>query len=226
MIIIMANERQPRSSSTTLWYGLSDANLAVWFENFGKTVSEHEAVLGIDAGELEVIQDAGNDFTAKLYDAFSAKLAAETATAVKNETRTSSIDAIRPFVASFQANPQIPEAVYGLLDIPRRGTQGSRGAAITPSNVLAVANVNGSITIKFDRNGNPKSCNFVVQHFSDGTWLTVASGTRTRYNLTGYPVGVEARFRVIATRGDSASEPSAQAIVWGANQLSIQLEAA
>ncbi len=220
----MSTPRQPRLNSSTLWYNLSDSNLSVWLNQFQKTCSNYQTELNVSDGDLEFIQDAQQYFDTALESQVTAKAVAEAATQTKDSTRLTTTATIRAFVNEFQANTNIPEDIYGQLQIPKRGTRGPKGPAITPNNVIATGLANANITIKFSRNGNPQSAVFNVEHFTGSAWVSVASGTRTRFTLTGFPVGTEARFRVTATRGTSVSAPSAEVIVWGSTgttELSI-----
>lgn len=211
----MANIKQPRFNSTTLWYALSDANFLLFLDQFQSVCSTYQTALGVSDGELEEIQEAWTAYGDTLKAAIQARAAAEAATEVKNQQRGATTDVIRKFVAEFQADPNIPEEVYGLLEIPKRGTRGQRGAAQTPTNVIAMPGGLGEVKLSFNRNTNPKSAVFTVQELRGTTWINVASGTRTRYTLTGYPAGTEVQFRVFATRGESVSAPSNTVVVWG-----------
>ncbi len=220
----MSTPRQPRLNSSTLWYNLSDSNFSLWLNQFQKTCSNYQTELNVSDGDLEFIQDAQTNFDTSLESQVTAKAIAETATQTKDSNRAATTATIRNFVNEFQANTNIPEEIYGQLQIPKRGTRGPKGPAITPNDVIAAGQANGDITIKFNRNGNPQSAVFNVQHFNGTAWVSVASGTRTRFTLSGFPIGVEARFRVTAARGTSVSVPSAEVIVWGSTgttELSI-----
>lgn len=221
---LMSTKRQPRQNSSTLWYNLSDGNYSLWLNQFQKTCSNYQAELAVSDGDLEFIQDAQLNFDTALESQVTAKAIAEAATQTKDSTRLATTATIRAFVNEFQANTNIPEDIYGQLQIPKRGQRGPKGPAITPNNVIATGQANGDITIKFNRNGNPQSATMNVEHFNGSAWVSVANGPRTRFTLTGYPVGVEARFRVTATRGTSVSAPSSEVIVWGSagtTELSI-----
>lgn len=197
-----------------------------WAAQFRKTCSNNQTVLQVSDGDLELIEDAESEFDAAYEAMVTARAAAEGATQMKDQKREALINAYRPFVGEFQSNPLIPEDVYAELQIPKRGGGGSRGAAITPSNVVASASGTGEITIKFDRNGNPQSAIFTIEHQVGSNWIAVTSGTKTRYKLTGFATGVPAFFRVKATRGNSTSVPSNTVSVWAGEGESFNLNVA
>lgn len=226
MVMSTRKATQAKQNNGALWYNLSDANFQLFLNQFGETCSKYEQILGIDAGELEEIQDASTDFAASFATMITARTIAEGATATKNDLRESSTNTVRKFVAQIQGIPNLPDEVYAELQIPKRGTVGQRGAAITVSDVAVIPGGVGEVILKFNRNGNPASATFTIQQFVGTSWVNVASGSKTRYKLQGYPAGVPATFRVITARGTSISTPSYSVTVWdtegsGSNELSI-----
>lgn len=199
-----------------IWYNRSDDGYSVWETNFSKKVSEYEAQLGVDAGELEEIQDAGIAYQEALANVIEAKASYEASVINKNNAKLNSINVNRKYVAQFQAIPNLSEEVFQSLDIPARHTSGTRSAAATPSGLIATAQVNGGVTLKYARNGNSQSTTFTIQQSDDegATWSNIYSSSKTRVNLAGYTPGVSIWFRVFATRNNTSSAPTQPVVIW------------
>lgn len=177
--------------------------------NFASTVSRYETVLGIDTAELEQIQESAQAYDEALAEQVKQRAIALGATEQKDAARDFAIRVMRPFVATFQANQNIPPNVFAELLIPKRGARGSKGEPQTPTDVMVKPQLNGNLQISFSRNGNPRSATFQVEAWMDGEWVTVIAAPRTRFALSGFPVGTPVSFRVIAVRAGRKSVPSA-----------------
>lgn len=208
------------------WYNYTDSGLYVWGENFGKNVSTHEAILGIDEGELELIQDSITAYQASLDELAAAKAAYEAAVITKDTKRAEMIDTNRVFVGQFQNNPLIPVEVFELLDIPEKAKPGPRSAPVSPSSLVAVANADSSVILSWDTTGNSASTTYTIQASEGAGWSNVWSGTRKRVKLTGYTPGVTVLFRVIAIRNNTESLPSNTAGIYQSGNSGETLEIA
>ena len=208
------------------WYSYSDAALYLWGTNFATVVSENETVLGIDEGELEVIQGGITRFQTA-YDALvAAKAAYEAAVQTKEFERSRMINDIRPFVGQFQSMPGIPKAVYADMDIPAKAKPGPRTAPEIPSDFVATPYATGAVVFSWNRNGNSASTLFSIQESTPSGWITIWSGTRKKVTLSGYAPGVETLFRLIATRNNETSLPTNTVSIYQTGEEgSVQLAA-
>ena len=70
-------------------------------------------------------------------------------------------------------------------------------------------NANGSVKLKWDRNGNAQTTMFVVETSADGAaWTFLKTTTRCSYLAEGFAPGAAAYFRVTATTSTASSLPS------------------
>lgn len=199
------------------WYQKADSALRSWETDFMNNVSLYETELEVDAGELEVIQDAGQAFLDAMAALTTAKGAYEAAVQAKDTARAALIEVNQGFIAQWQALPNLDPKILETLGVPQRGTRGQRTAPTTPENLIAKAQVNGEVFLTYSRSGNSQTTVFTVEQSEPDstTWTPIFSSTRTRVRLTGYTPGVETRFRVRATRNGMVSSPSEWVPIWG-----------
>ncbi len=218
------------TQNNVVWYNRADSALRSWAIDFGSNCSTYETELQIGAGDLEVIQDAGTAYETAMANLNTARAAYVAAVQAKDLARQFMIDVDRGYVAQFQAMPNLDPKILETLDVPQRGTTGSRSSATTPNNLVVSVSSLGDVEIKFNRNGNSSSAVFTVeQSFDEGaTWSTAFSSTRTRVKLTGYTAGQTAWFRVYATRNGTVSTATMPVMIWpssGAGSADLQIAA-
>lgn len=150
------------------------------------------------------------------FDALEeAKAAYDAAIKAKQIARESFTTLFTDLLTASVATPSVTEpnlALIGLLKRTPRSVRPLRqplSFAITPT-------ATGLLECKWKRNQNTNATVFVIQQIIDGEWEQMWSGTRIRAVLAGYPQGVPATFRVIATKSDEESEPSLTVTVYGA----------
>ena len=218
------------TQNNVVWYNRADSALYTWENQFMVTVSENELALGIDAGELEQIQDAGTVFIDAMNALNLARGAYAAAVQAKDAAREALINTNRIYVAQFQTLPNLDPKIIEQLDIPQRSGSGSRSFATTPTNLVANVTSLGNVSIKFNRAGNSGNTVFTVEKStnSGATWSTAFSSTRTRVKLSGYTAGQTVWFRVYATRNNTVSAPTVPVMIWpteGAGSVNLEIAA-
>ena len=88
---------------------------------------------------------------------------------------------------------------------------------LTPQNVLAVANADGTNEVKWNRGSNPYGAVFMVEArtVADPVWKQVGAVTGVRFKHTDQMPGVAQSYRVTASRNGAFSVPSQSASVYG-----------
>ncbi len=224
----MGKQPQRTTLNKKRWYNYSDANLYVWGTNLSKNVSDNEVILGVDAGELELIQDGITDFQNSVDALATAKAAYEAAVINKEAARASLIDTMRPFVGTWQSATNIPAEVYELLDIPEKAKPGPRTGPSIPQNLVAMPTGVTGVNFIWESNGNTGAVTYTIQQLNGTTWTNIWSGTRKRVTITGFAPGTQTFFRVVAIRNNQTSEPSNTAVIYqlGESSQVFNLEAA
>lgn len=211
-----------------VWYNRSDLGLLGWENEFIVNVSAYESELGIDAGELEEIQDTGTAFATAMSALNTARAEYAAAVEAKDAARNAVIEVNRKYIAQFQAIPNLDPKVFNALDIPKRSNPGSRTAATTPDNLIAKAKADGSVSITFSRGTNSNNTVFTIEKSTNNgtTWSTAFSSTRTRVKLNGFTPGNTVWFRVYATRNNTVSTPTVPVMIWptsGSGDVELKL---
>jgi hypothetical protein len=88
-------------------------------------------------------------------------------------------------------------------------------AAITPTEVTATLNVNGTALVKWNRSGNIRSCKFLVTKRvgTAKSLVDVVSATELKCPA---PIGETAYFSVVARNGQGPSDPSEEVVIYPA----------
>jgi hypothetical protein len=103
------------------------------------------------------------------------------------------------------------------------------GTAVVPNqpvDLLATPFSDGTVSLRWGRNGNPNGVSFLIEAREDGSseWEFVASTTKARLTVNGFAPGEPRWFRVVATKNDLSSLPSNEAPIYpvgGATTLSV-----
>lgn len=98
-----------------------------------------------------------------------------------------------------------PRPVYGTKTTPK-----------TVTNLSSQAFANGSVTLKWSRNGNSSSVLFTIwAKGTTGNYVAVASTTKVKITMTGFTPGVYKQFYVTSTVNNQTSLPSSETAIYG-----------
>jgi len=90
-----------------------------------------------------------------------------------------------------------------------------KSAPKSPTELMALPSVNGTVTLKWKRNGNIPATKFLVEkRIGAGDWMLVDVVTAISLT-TPAKVGERASFQVSARNGQGTSEPSNEAVIYG-----------
>ncbi len=159
----------------------------------------------------------------------AAEIAAKTATAQKAAKRVAVAAALGAIQATADANPAVTnEMLVALGFSPRRG--GAKPQPKVPATVTGLSadpSANGSVKLKWGRNGNAPTTMFVVETSADGAaWTFLKTTTRCSYLAEGFVPGAAAFFRVTATTSVAASLPSLPVAIYAPAPATVQLRVA
>ena len=170
---------------------------------------------GLTAANSTAIATVVSLFDTSVQNLVAAEAAYRAAVQAKNTARLNLTEKMRDFLPICYANMDVSnEELAEILLAPRT----PRANFIAPTQVesfQATALSNGIVKFKWSRSGNTSSTIFQLEEQdANGDWQLVWSGSRIRCELSGYTPGVEAAFRVVATKGDSFSQPSSVAVIY------------
>lgn len=90
----------------------------------------------------------------------------------------------------------------------------------TPADFTANPSADGSLSLKWKRNGNKQGVIFVIESKTgSGAWEVLAQTTRASAAFTGYTPGAEVSFRVFATKNGVQSPFSNVATIYNGGTL-------
>lgn len=198
------------------YYKRRDAQFNAWLTAFASQLPTYATELDLELPVIDAIAAASTNFQATLSNALEARIAAEVATAQKDNSRKNATDLVRPYIRQWQANPAIPDSVKKALDLPPTGTRGVPTVPRKPLDFTATPNVDGSVLFEWKRNGNNNRTAYNVERLVSNAWIPVTTTLTTRVTATGFQPGVSVTFRVVATRNRTKSDPSNIFTIYGA----------
>lgn len=199
------------------FYKLSEADFRIWMANFVTQTSSYAAYLGLQAGDLGVIQDAADSLASSLEAAETARMEALAATEVKDLQLATALNTVRKYANRFRASQAISDDVLIALGLPPHSSGGSFVNLFVPSGLSAQASGTGLNTLKWKRAGNAQGATFVIEvrYGADGDWTLAGVSSRTRFEHTGNPVGTLTFYRIYAQRDGRRSDYSEAVTLYG-----------
>lgn len=192
------------------YFPSKDAELVAWLANFLTVANANLVALGLIADDISPITALQPTYTTKLLNVEAKKAALAAAVDGKDATKYDIIENIRVVVNKIQANPAVTTTLKAELGISTRERGQYPVTPIPPINLVAIWQRNGSVELDWERNGNAPGTQFIIE-FSIGNttaWTLLDIVTRTRYNHSGFPVGVPIQYIVKARRGGEISAAS------------------
>lgn len=207
----MANENIPSR----------DSEYGPWIINFASVATANATLLNLTVGQTTNISTLATAFENSLIAANADKATAKGSTAVKNNMRTASEQAVRGAAKLISANPNISPTLKTELGMNVSPSPG--GPLVPVTELTSAANENGTVLLTWNRNGNNSRTIFVVQAKTgvSGPWQMVGSTTRVRFTRTGQIPGELTFFRVISQRGEATSFPSTQSSVYAPEDAEV-----
>ena len=139
----------------------------------------------------------------------AAKAAEKAATVTKAAKRDGVVAALNTIATAVYANPAVTDTMLASLGFPaRRSGPAPRRVPTEPTGLSAEPFANGTVKLKWNRNGNKPGILFVIETSEDGlAWTMIRSTTRSSFAVEGFAPGVPAWFRITATTSTAASLP-------------------
>ncbi len=163
---------------------------------------------GFTAPQAASLESAAETFSSSLNDWNAAKGSYDEASEAKANQRQAAVEVFTQLLNLMYATPTVtPEAISSLSLTPRNGAR-SPIVPVTPTDFIATPFADGTVELKWNRNGNKYGVVFEVEtagaDLSD--WQIGLSTTRSKVRVSGFTPGVPAWFRVRATKNGVDSE--------------------
>lgn len=207
---------------------LSDPSLNSTVGTTTSYLIEEYASYGLTEAEVAAVDEVNADLAAAMALQATLEASKLAATQAKFDARGAVIAAAGNLAAKVYANPAVDDTMLLKAGLAPRPTYSSAKPLVPVTGLLATAQANGEVSLKWNRSGNSDSVTFVIeaQSTSGGPFNFVISTTRTRVKLTGYEPGQTVTFRVRATRTNASAAPSNLATIYGDGSYASFLSAA
>lgn len=188
---------------------------------------EQFASYGLTEDEVEVVDDANSQFDERINTAALLENDRKAAVAAKDAKREEVLDSFLPIVKKLYANPAVSDQMLAKIGLAERPTMGRRSTPQAPTQLDAVAFANGSVKLRWNRNGNTTATVFTIWASTPaGGWAQAWTGTTTRVTLNGFTPGVERSFKVTASVNNRTSADSnVETIYFGGDGVELDVAA-
>lgn len=191
--------------------------------NMTSTISASPGTYGLSAPIASSMSDAAAAFEAAVAAAKEAESAYREAVQLKKAAREALEAQLTTYLPMTLANPTVTNGHLASIGLEPRTPRRAFVSPEKPEELVVSVKSNGYAKFKWSRADNTTNTIYTLQQKTQGgDWANVWSGTRSRVELAGYAPGEEVYFRVIATKGREASEPSTVQVIYpvgGAMQL-------
>ena len=171
---------------------------------------------GITLAQSDKLELKINDFVVKYGAHLTAKDAAQSATADKNDSRTLAEKDLREVAQIIQNFPEITPALLEAAGLPVHDTTPTPITPVSPESLEAYGDDNGENHLEWKAGDNKPGTIYVIEAKIDPNpeFALVDVVTKTKYIHKGQTPGVRVSYRVKAKRGDLISSPSNVAVVY------------
>ncbi|MBV6457442.1 MAG: hypothetical protein HONBIEJF_00551 [Fimbriimonadaceae bacterium] len=206
---------------------VNDGELNTALANFNTVCIANAAALGLVPADLTEIAAAATGFNTNLNTATAAKATANSAVEAKDLQKATSRGVVAKWAKVFRAKTTVSDALLNQLMLPPHKTPGSFTAPTTPTDLVATANGDGVIALRWKRNGNIASTTFTVEYRMSASdpWVILGTTTKVSFGYESAP-GQYIAFRVSASRRGVSSPASTPVVLWDTEQgQTLQLAA-
>jgi len=193
--------RRPKPDMTRI--KRKDAELSAQLTAFQEAMNPSiSSAAGLSTAELTALFDGATAFQTGLATVASTRAAARAAVQGKDENKELARDAFQVVVDKLYATPSITNEILASLSLPPRAGQSVPTLPSQVTDLVGVANANGTARLRWNRNGNPTSTVFLIEaSTNNGPFVQIAQTLRTRFIDPAATPGVEKTYRVVASNG-------------------------
>lgn len=203
-----------------------DLNIAM--QTFAATCTANTGPLGLTPANILEINGMSTNFATSLTTLATSKAATKQAQQAKDTTLKASRATLSKWAKTFRANPAVSDALLDQLQLPHHKTPGTKTPPTTPLDLVANADIQGLVSLKWKANGNRGGTQYVVeaQPGPDDAWSIIGSTTKSKTTFQAV-AGNYIAFRVTARRDDQDSQPTLPVVLWsnGSQQPGLTIAA-
>lgn len=209
------------------WRRLSDLALSAAATQAHTVINGNILGYGVTPAQMTLLNTNKNALAAASTDLIAKKDAYEAALLTRDNSRVATIGSLANIGGTIYNNSTVTNVMLAAAGYAVYDSSGTTIIPVTPIDLLANPDAEGSVKLSWKRNGNPQGVVFVIEQSPDGeAWSQVFSTTKARVTLSGFTPGVEFWFRVRATKNDIVTLPSVPAGIWAPGGQQFQLQVA
>lgn len=196
-----------------------EADLSVALTSFSATCASNAGPLNLTPANLLEIAAMASGLSTALNAGTTAKVALKLALQNKDMQLKTSKATLAKWAKTFRANPAISDALLDQLMLPHHSTPGTKTPPAQPLDLVATPDVQGLVALRWKRNGNRSTTQFMVetQNAPGGPWSLAGGTTKVRFEFQAV-LNEYVAFRVIAARDGESSQPSLPVVLWSNGQ--------
>lgn len=209
--------------ASNTYHDLNPAALAVFAQNMKDAILANPAY-GIPAGTTTALQTAIDALKTAIEAADAARSAFHASVVTKDTNNTTVVNQVAAIAKTLYANAAITGTMFANAGLAVHDTEPTPVTPVQPLNLTATPSWDGSVALKWFRNGNPQGVGFLIEGSSDGsTWNVLTTTTKAGASVSGFTPGAAFRFRIRATKNEITTLPSNEAVIYpsGGEALSI-----
>jgi len=195
--------------------GKSDAALSAMAHQANTVISAALLSYGVTAPQIAAVEAGADTLDADVTEVTAKTASLKAAHEGKRADRTTLINSLT-FVGNIIYNN--PAVTSEMIAAAGYAVHDDSGTPITPNqplDLLANPFADGSVNLKWKRNGNPQGVTFLVEARTEtGDFEFVTSTGKAKVTVNGFAPGVGMWFRVTASKNDLTSLPSNEAPIY------------
>jgi len=190
------------------------------------TIDGSPTTYGLTAANATQIVTTMTAFDNANSVADAAELAYREAVTARNTAREAAVAAFGKWLRLAYANPVVLDSSFAAIGLDARDAGPTPRPVTVPLNLEAVPNQDGTVKLKWRRNGNTSSTTFSLEAMvEDSAWEIVGATNLAKIELTNYAPGTQVTFRVQAIKGADFSDYSNLVTIYMEGGSSLRLAA-
>ena len=193
-----------------------EQNRVAWFNNFVTVATANVTLLAFTPADMTALSGGVGGYNTAVNISTTARTAYHAATKSKITANKTATATVRGLVRRVQSNPAVTPGLKVQLQINPKTTPRTKTAPVTPTNLLATPDADGTNTLTWSGNGNKRNTTYIIEAMigSATNFVYVDDTTAQRFAHTGQTPGVTVVYRVTASRAKMKSAPSQTAAVY------------
>lgn len=170
---------------------------------------------GLAPASVDAMAATGTALAAANVSMIAAKAAYRSAVDLRDAKRLACASAVSGIANQVYSNRSVTPEMISALGLSPRSTARTRHQPKTPIELTATPQPDGGALLKWAANGNVRGTTYSVEARTEGgEWRLCSNTCRCRLSVGGLTPGAPVSFRVIASKNEALSEPSAPTTVY------------